>query len=472
MARHFSIFTLPFVPIVAILAAFFITTTIQAAPFLADGAKTGEVTATTAILWTRLTLHPDANWDGAKFTTLDLAELRKHPATSQLPDGATLADMHGALPGCAGKAKLTFWPADHPQDITATDWSSAKADADFTLNFPLKNLRPGTRYEFMIEAKSDDAEQPSAVFNGKFSTAPISDAEAAISFVAAAGFDWNARDDADDQGHLIYESMANLEPDFFVHAGDIVNYEAPGPIANTLALARHKWNRMWVLKNSRDFYRRIPCYMINDQHGSWIQKHPASKEKQSTVNLAQQVFREQVPFSDLPYRTFRWGQHLQIWLLASIATPDALANDPATPLWGTEQLDWVEKSIADSAATFKIFLAPSLLVKHWQRPPTEATAEIRRIRAMFKGETNLFVVSANRQWQSHTTDPQTGLRIYGIGPGSDATDANQGDPPSEADAGGFLQVTIDPQDAPLAIHFNYYDVDGNEVKTSSHPTQP
>ncbi len=48
--------------------------------------------------------------------------------------------------------------------------------------------------------------------------------------------------------------MSKLQPDFYVHTGDIEYMDKPFPYAMTEELMRFKWNRLFALPFQRSFY--------------------------------------------------------------------------------------------------------------------------------------------------------------------------------------------------------------------------
>lgn len=53
---------------------------------------------------------------------------------------------------------------------------------------------------------------------------------------------------------------------FYVATGDNVYYDNDPPLANTVALARYHWNRMFSLPLLVDFHRQMPGYWEKDDH--------------------------------------------------------------------------------------------------------------------------------------------------------------------------------------------------------------
>ncbi|MCB9876684.1 MAG: hypothetical protein H6835_03690 [Planctomycetes bacterium] len=170
-----------------------------------DGVKIGEVTATSAVLWTRLTAHADA---------LDRV------------DDWNADRPHWRMPGAVGEVRFVCWPAAHPDQRRETAWCAVDADSDFCHQQRLEELSPATRYEFEAQGRHDALR---STFAGSFTTAPTAAAEAALTFVVSTCQDFPRRDDKA-RGHRIYRSMLTVDPAFFLQTGD-----TPTPASRTKA---------------------------------------------------------------------------------------------------------------------------------------------------------------------------------------------------------------------------------------------
>ena len=227
--------------------------------FQANGIKIGEVDQNSAFIWTRLTLNEQANDTGAAFIRRKKSGL---PNTAeQLPKDKTLDDMKGAVPGAAGSVRISWTTKSGEKN--STNWMSVNAEKDFTLRHQIRELAPGTRYTITVESRDSDGTSGQAI-EGKFRTAPALEQEAPVSFVVVSCQDYARRDSPD--GHKIYPSMLTLDPDFFVHTGDIEYYDKPEPYATNVELARFKWNRLYGLSNLSHFHNNVASYFIKDDH--------------------------------------------------------------------------------------------------------------------------------------------------------------------------------------------------------------
>ncbi|NCF13496.1 MAG: hypothetical protein GWP68_08985, partial [Verrucomicrobiaceae bacterium] len=126
----------------ALLGLIPLTEVSRAEVFQANGIKIGEVDQNSAFIWTRLTLNEQANKAGAAFIRPKKPGL---PNTAeQLPKGKTLDDMQGAIPGAAGSVRISW--ASSGEQKGSTDWMTVDPEKDFTLQYQIRDLEPGTGY--------------------------------------------------------------------------------------------------------------------------------------------------------------------------------------------------------------------------------------------------------------------------------------------------------------------------------------
>ncbi len=417
----------------------------------ADGVKIGETSDTSTVLWTRLTARAEADhqieqWD------------ENNP--------------HWQAPGLAGELRFVYWESALPSKKTETPWKKVSADDDFCHQLKLENLKPATNYLFEVIAKGSQAK-----FNGKFTTAPAKDAAKPITFVVSTCQDFPRRDDKAN-GHKIYKSMLAQKPAFFVQTGDTLYYDKPEPYAKDMATARYKWNRLYSLPYLRSFHSQVPSYWMHDDHDllkddCW----PGQTYGNLTWDQGLKIWREQIPQSKKPYRTFRWGKNLQIWLPEGreFRSPNTTHDGPQKTILGAEQWTWLEQSMSNSDATFKLYISATPVVgpdrkrKKDNHANTAFAHEGKRLREFLNRIPGCFVINGDRHWQYHSIDPDTGLNEFGSGPASDEHAAGfkkslQEDwQPFLRIKGGYLSVEIIDQVAMVRHH----SVDGkvmNEVK--------
>ncbi len=441
----------------------FVVTAVSAETYFANGIKIGEVDQHSAIIWTRLTEHIAQNIDGAKFI-----ELEKHvvPASKQLPEGKTLADMEGAVPGKAGKVRLRWFGADGRENVT--EWHAVDGATDFTTRFKLERLKPATEYWLKLESDSGEA------FVGIFKTAPAVESAAPISFAVVTGQDFDRRDDRKN-GHKIYPKMGALDLDFFVHTGDIEYYDKPRPFATNLEFARWKMARMYGLPNIVEFHRSTPSYFIKDDHDTT--KNDAWPEQdygELTWDQGLELFREHFPVLQKNYRTIRWGKDLQVWLVEGrdFRSPNKLPDGPEKTIWGIEQKEWFFKTVAESDATFKVLISPTPVVGPDRGNKNDNHANIGfkyegdEVRRFIASQKNMFVACGDRHWQYVSVDAETGVKEFSCGPTSQKHAGgwkNSNVLPEHRYLnvqGGFMTITVERKDGQPVLTARHYDVDG------------
>jgi alkaline phosphatase D len=430
----------------------------------ATGTRVGEVTADSAVVWTRLTAHPTRNADGVTVAKQDKGKGVPVP----------VEQLEGACPGAAGRVRVRYSTREDLGDATATDWAEVGEAADFIHQFRLTGLRPATTYHYAAETTGPGGAPAHGAFRGRFGTAPAADAPAAVRFCVMTCQGYPDRGHPD--GHPIYPAMLALEPRFAVLTGDLVYYDNDPPSAVTPRLARYHWERMFSLPRLVAFTRGVGTYWLKDDHDTldndtW----PGRKAGELTFAAGQKIFRQQAPLADGPsYRTFRWGRDLQLWFTdgRDHRSPNNQPDGPGKTIWGAEQKAWFKRTVRESTATWKVLVSPTPLVgpdrkgKNDNHSNAGFAHEGDEVRGWLRENVpdNVFVACGDRHWQYHSVHPQTGLHEFSVGP---ASDEHAGGTPGEDKAyhrfhrvkGGFLSVDVGPK----GIAFRHHDVRGAVV---------
>lgn len=447
----------------------------------ATGIKITEPTATTVSIWTRITRDAERAPDdgplpithifnrttGAELPLRDNAAYPNGRPVIAFPPGADLGSIRGAAIGAAGQTRVRY-RATGNSEWSATAWKDADTQRDFTAVFPLSALRPRTRYEISVEARPRTDAAVTSTTTGEFVTAPAeSDATARVSFCVMSCQQYEDRDRPD--GFAIYPAMLDRRPDFFVNTGDAVYYDH-GPVhALTVELARYHWARMFGFATLRDFHRHVGSYFMKDDHDVLTNdSHPGDRTGDFTFADGLRVFREQTAPSEPPFRTFRRGRHLQIWLLEGRDFRSTQTEDRThTPtILGAAQIAWLEDTLAKSDATFRLVITPTPMVGP-DRPSKDDnlsnpgySVEGTRIRALLARHANLTVITGDRHWQYVSRDKTTGLEEWSVGAASDAHAGgwNEETPRPEhrflrTKHGGFLSGEIIPASGATSATF-------------------
>ena len=122
-------------------------------PYFGNGFKNGWADQTSITIWTRLTKNPEMNASGLPFNTLSKKRAQALASEkdasilykSHVPDTLSLSDMEGACPGSIGEVMLKYTAAGS-KDAVETKWESVDASINFTKQWKLRDLSPGTTY--------------------------------------------------------------------------------------------------------------------------------------------------------------------------------------------------------------------------------------------------------------------------------------------------------------------------------------
>ncbi|MDP4846226.1 MAG: alkaline phosphatase D family protein [Akkermansiaceae bacterium] len=420
---------------------------------LANGVKIGEVSDSSAVLWTRLTRDAEPG---------------------NRADEWKAGAPNWTVPGIEGKVRFNYYPIGDREKIKSTPWTGVDSDTDFCRQFKIEGLEPDTRYSF--EAQGLVGGRDGAEIRGTFTTAPAPETEKPITFTVSTCQEFETRDDKAN-GHKIYRSMLDLNPSFFIQTGDTVYYDRKEPKSKNMDLARYRWGRMYALPFQKALHREIPSYWMHDDHDitkddAW----PGVGFGDLTWEQGLQIWREQIPQSDKPYRTFRWGKNLQIWLPEGreFRSPNTMEDGPEKSILGKEQWAWLEETMKASDATFKLYISATPVVGPDRDSKNDNHAnkgyhyEGERLRKLLSSIPGCFVINGDRHWQYHSIDPETGLNEFGCGASSDAHAGgwNQKDKRPEHQflrvKGGFASINVDGNKAT----FTHHDVDGQPVYTA------
>lgn len=391
----------------------------------------------------------------------------------EFPPGVGVGDLRDAVPGVPGETRVSFRPEGEEQ-WQSTRWRAVDPDRDFTRQHRLEGLQPGRRYEVRVQCRPLGGQAPTATVEGRFRTAPAGDRPAPVVFTVSTGQAYHDKDGP--HGFDLYAGMLKLDPDFFVHTGDIVYYDA---LAKNAALARYHWQRTYSLPSNVAFHRQVASYFIKDDHDTLMNDCWPGMETPYMGDMTFQqglaIFTEQVPMGWCTYRTFRWGRDLQIWLVEGrdFRSPNTMEDGPDKTIWGPAQKAWFKRTVQDSDATFRILISPTPLVgpDRTNKRDNHSNAAFRHegeeLRRFIGAKQRMVVICGDRHWQYHSVDPVYGVREYSCGPASNRHAGGWN--PSDfvpryhrflKVAGGFLSATVDRNHGQPRLTLRFHAVDG------------
>ncbi|MCA8992162.1 MAG: alkaline phosphatase D family protein [Planctomycetaceae bacterium] len=443
----------------------------KAACFQAMGTRVGDVTSSTAIVWARVTQHPERNNEGLLIPGRANGKKELPEVTVPVPE------LEGACPGQQGEVRIRYGLKEDLSDAKSTGWAAVDEKSDFIHQFHLTGLKSGQQYYYASDVR-ENAESQVYLRPGRFRTAPEPGDVAEVRFCVMTCQGYPDRGHPD--GHPIYPAMGEYNPDFTSLTGDLVYYDNDLPRAVTPELGQYHWQRMFSLPRLVEFNSNHSTYWLKDDHDtlkndSW----PGAKMGTFDFVTGQEIFRQQAPMQDGPaYRTFRWGKDLQIWLSdgRDYRSPNNMPDGPKKTIWGEEQKAWFKQTVQESDAAWKILISPTPFVgpdrtgkndNHANGGFTHEGDELRHwIREYTQG--NFAVICGDRHWQYHSIHPETGLHEFSVGA---ASNEHAGGTPGlnpeyhqfHRVKGGFLSVHVFREgDKPRAT-FEHRDIDGAVV---------
>ncbi|MFY7794863.1 MAG: alkaline phosphatase D family protein [Chitinophagaceae bacterium] len=439
-----------------------------------NGGKVLDVTGTEATVWTRLCADAKPN----PVVHQREKKVFRHPVG--FDEKMPIEQMDGGVRGAAGEVRFLLEGAGRKDSC---DWMATGADKDFTAYRHFSGLRPGTSYAVILEGRSAPKGRVTRM-RLTFKTVP-DDRKPVLITTSTCQYFWSFDDSS--RGFRTYTSMQAMRPDLFVQTGDYVYYDKPGPMATDAAKARHKWHAMDAWPSIRAFYETTPAYLLKDDHDLLADDvHPSSKPFGSlTVPVGLSIWRENVPLRGKPYRTLTWGRDLQIWFLEGreFRSPNNQPDGPEKTIWGAEQKDWLQKTLRESSARWKIVFSPTPIVG-----PDRSSKKDNHANAVYQHEgewarhflaaQGAIIVNGDRHWQYVSRDSATGLWEFGSGPVSDFH--AQGWPPDERRpehrflrvAGGYLSIRMQYEGEKPVLIFTHHDVDGRMTHTERIDTPP
>lgn len=334
----------------------------------------------------------------------------------------------------------------------------------------------------IAQGRNSENGSHSCSVEGLFRTAPNAETPARVRFTVVSGQDYPRRDDPA-KGHKIYPQMQKLDPDFFVHTGDIEYYDKPQPYADNIDLARFKWNRLYAMPFQRDFHNHTASYFMKDDHDTlrndcW----PGQSYHDLTWEQGLALFPEQVPMGNKTYRTARWGKDLQVWFVEGrdYRSANSMPDGPEKTIWGVEQKQWFFETVKNSDATFRILISPTPVVGPDRNGKNDNHAnkgfnhEGEELRKFIASQSNMFVVCGDRHWQYVSVDAKTGLREYSCGPttnkhASGFSLKNRSEMHRYLNIrGGFLRVDVDRVGGEPQLTFRHHGTDGTVLNKETN----
>jgi len=340
------------------------------------------------------------------FVGAGMAETASSEPEENRDDSPTVSLTHGVATGDVTANTAVVWARakgdatvhveyspDESFDSTRRDRTGVDGETDFTGKIHLDGLQSGTRYRYRVWAtaigtgdKGGDAadeEAPGSAVTGTFVTPPGPSEEGAVTF-AWSGDTWGYGDDPVEPPYPGFETIADRQPDFFLYHGDTIYADAKTPaekitedtpIGDALEIYRDKYNEMRdppsevaQRTNLKGLLESTSVYSVWDDHEA-VNNFAGPIEP--LMLEGRRAFREYWPIdrdgssqsgeSSRLYDSFRWGKHVELFLIDTRQYRDPNVELDSKTLLGREQFEWLKGALSDSDATWKILASPAPL---------------------------------------------------------------------------------------------------------------
>jgi alkaline phosphatase D len=331
MAKRWVLSLFLFASLVALVAACEEEEALQLT--FTHGVASGDVTATSVILWTRV-------------------------------------DQEGEV-----TAEVGF--DDQFEQVAVSEKLLAKAEDDFVVKASIDGLGPAGRYYYRFLSPDGTASRV-----GTFLTAPTEDTTTDVVFAYSG--DSNAFYKPFD----LLSSVRQDAPAFFIYLGDTIyaDDDRVVPVATTLDGYRGRYKLNREDEHLRDLLAATSTYAQWDDH-EVVNDFAGEDVDPAMLAAGRQAFFDYMPIRQSPddpnrlYRSFRWGKDVEMFILderqyrsaeafcldeegETESFPTMLGDeacqeglrDPSRTMLGSEQKEWLKQALLASEAKFKFII--------------------------------------------------------------------------------------------------------------------
>ena len=236
---------------------------------------------------------------------------------------------------------------------------------DSTGKLLLAGLKPATRYAWQVRAAGQTVK-------GEFVTAPAHDQAARVAFLWSGDLGGAGLCRRVDGGYRIFKTMARQRPDFFLFVGDTVytDRKCDGPgvvpgagfVAKTLDQYRDRHRYQREDQPMQEFLRLASVYAIWDDHEVTNDFSGPSEPLMPTGRRAFLEYWPILPPDEEPtrlYRKFRWGKLLEVFILDTrqYRSPNTDLDGPGKTMLGAAQRRWLVDNVSASNAVWKVVVS-------------------------------------------------------------------------------------------------------------------
>ncbi|RYU62959.1 hypothetical protein EWI61_00365 [Methylolobus aquaticus] len=314
----------------------------------------------------------------------------RSPITHGLMVGEVTQDTAVVWARSDRETTMHAWVRAVQSDTALHQQAPVIAAHDYTGKLAFRGLEPDTAYQYAVRFGGDSEPPRHDPVSGSFRTAPVTRARQPVRFLWGGDLaGQNVCRDAQ-EGFPIFPQLTRSRWDFFLAMGNMIyadsacehrgkygNVQIPGreSAARTLAEFWTAWKYTRLDRGLQDFLARTPYFPVWNDHEVVDDFGPlhdtstarAGEAPEHLLPIGLTAFFDYNPLlwsQDRPfrlYRSVRWGQHAELFLLDTRQYRDANGAEdrPDRPktLLGREQLTWLKHRLSNSDATWKFIIS-------------------------------------------------------------------------------------------------------------------
>lgn len=272
----------------------------------------------------------------------------------------------------------------------------ATEKTDYTARLDLRGLSPGKQVHYRVTFQSlTSSRVVSEPVSGTFRTSPATKRDVLVTWGGdVVGQGWGINPDFG--GMKIFESIRRVDPDLFIHSGDSIYADNPllaevklddgsvwrnivtpekSKVAETLDEFRGNYRYNLLDENVRRFNARVPILAQWDDHevrNNWYpgqiidDKRYSEKRVDVLAGRARRAFLDYMPLRydardpNRIYRSFAYGPLLDVFMLDERSYRGANSENrqteasAATAFLGNTQIEWLKRRLLASRAKWKV----------------------------------------------------------------------------------------------------------------------
>jgi phosphodiesterase/alkaline phosphatase D-like protein len=287
----------------------------------------------------------------------------------------------------------------------------------------VNGLEAGQRYDVAIEVGG-------VTLTHRVHTSPAADDVRPVRIAVSADCDPNP-----DFASGMLEAVVAAEPELMISLGDFP-YTDNGPPAQTVAEYRTRHIELRSHPPVRTLLEACGLRAIYDDHefrNDWDARFVAAEPVRyaAAMQVWDEFFPQRAPLDGVRYRSWRWGAHLECFLLdcRRFRSANSARDNEGKTMLGAAQRAWLIDGVTQSTAPFKLVLTSVSLdygagSDHWVGFKTERDG----ILAALVGVPGVLFVSADQHWfaaHRHAFD----IREMQVGPLARGLGRPEGSPP-------------------------------------------